>query len=154
MSHLATAIDLIDHGASVITRNTLRLWKQVHFGVFRPRVDTVTSAIDGRCIAFAFVRPHRSRDVHFCIECTALVVIAAIDGSRHCGVITAIIDIRLIDVAGRKNMCAVCAAEDAVNMDGRCWGHIDDGSGRYSLIIATAIDGLNLTTQQVNNRRE
>ena len=48
MAHLSATIDLIDLGTTL----------QVHLGIFRPGVHTLTSTIDSAQIAFLFVRPY------------------------------------------------------------------------------------------------
>ena len=47
MTHLTTAIDLIDLSTSL----------QVHLGVLRPGVNTLSCAVDFSQIAFVLIRP-------------------------------------------------------------------------------------------------
>ena len=146
MSHLATAIGLVDLGTV----------HEVHLGVFRPGVLTLacsihrgirhqdiplTHACDLIIILDHFLLNDRHVDVHSGIEGTALVVITSINGSIEqrntfwiawigIGIfhVSRVIDqgrrtavvvhIRLIDIAGRQDLCAVGTAEDTANLNG------------------------------------
>ena len=144
MTHLTTAIDLVD----------LSTFFQVHLRIFRPSVDTVTCSVNSSQQTFIIFLPYRRRDIHLGIERTSLVVVAAIDGITNGGITTTVVHIRLIHVTRRQNLRTISATEDFFDINGGCCRHIDDGTGRYTLVIATAIDRLDLALHQVYNGRQ
>ncbi len=143
---LTAAIYLI-HASGVV---------QVHLRILRPCVLTETGTIDG-CVVFIFlVIIYRCVDVHTAIECAAAVVVAAIETrtvATHDGIATVPVDICLIYVARILLIQSVGTTEDGFCAECRTLRHVDHRASCHALLIATAIDSLELTAQQVDDGR-
>ena len=142
MSHLATAIDLIDLGTT----------EQVHLRVFRPCVNTVSGTIDGSQIAFRLVRPYGRRDIHLGEDRATLVVVTAInlaDARMLARVL--IIHYRLNDIARRQNLGTIGTTKNLLNLDGRLLRHIHHGTCCHTLVVATSVGSTDLTMEQIDN---
>ena len=143
MAHLTTAINLIDLGTIF----------QVHLGVFRPRVDTFSCAIDCGEIAFFLIRPYWRRNVYLGIERAALVIVSTIDRTRHTGffIRVSIIHVGLVYITRWENLRAICTTKNITNLDSGYRWHIDDGSSRNTFVIAATIDRVYLSVYQIYN---
>ena len=144
MAHLATAIDLTYLGTIV----------QVHLGVLRPCINASASTINGAhaCPVVGIV--DNTADIHLGIEGAAFVVVTAKDSTIYYGIITGIIDVGLIDIARRKNMCTISTAKDILDFYSRTFGHIDYRSGCHTFVVTAAIGCAYLSVEQVNNCRQ
>ena len=166
MSHHAATVDFID----------LSTILQVNHGVFRPGILTLACPIDGRQIAFdlfVLVRPYWRTDVHVGVERAALVVVAAKDGAVHYGLVAAIVDVGLIDIAGWEDKRTVSPAEDVsvlffvlglgtvffyvlvglfrVQPDGGFLGYVNHRAAGDTFVVTAAKDIANLATKQVDD---
>ena len=146
-AHLAAAIDLIDPCTVV----------QVYLRVFRPSVSALACTIDGGEETFFLVAPHGAVDVHLAVERAAVVVVAAIEGSCHGGILAAVVQRAFIDVARlitvlRSIVSTEGTGKEVLHLDGGASRHIHDGSSRDALREAPAVCRANLTSRQVDDR--
>ena len=106
---IAASIHLVD----------LRPAVQVDGGVACPAVLAKAGTIDGGGVARSLVRPYGTVDVHRAVKRAAIVVVTAIEGAGHRGIITVVVQRSLVDVAGHIVPHAVGTGKDVLGLDGR-----------------------------------
>ena len=106
ITHLTATIDLPDIGTIL----------KIHLSIFCPGLHTFTCAIDSCRIAILL--SDWSRDIDLGIERAAHIVVATIDSTVHKCLVTPIVHVRLIHIAGRENMVTIRSTKDVVNDDG------------------------------------
>ena len=119
-----------------------------------PGVLTETSAIDGSVVLVRFVVIDRSIDVDVTIEGAATVVVTTIDTctvATHEGITTIPVDVGFIYVARIFVVQTVSTTKDSLSTEGRTSRYVDHRTTGDTLLIATAINRLELTAQQVDD---
>ena len=84
------------------------------------------------------------------IQRTAAVVVTTVDTrtvATDKGIATVPVDIRLIDIAGILLIQTVGTTEDSLSAEGRAHRNVDDRTTGDTLLIATAIDRLEVSAQ-------
>ena len=109
-----------------------------------------------RIVLRIFIRIDGSIDIHLAVERTTVVVVASIDArpvATYQSIFTAPVHIGFIDITSYIVLNTIGSTEDILKFDCRAYRHIDHRAAGDSLLIATAIDSLQLTTGKVNNGR-
>ena len=119
-----------------------------------PGVLTVTCAIDSSIIFVSLIVIDWSINVDVTIECTATVVVTTIDTravAAHKGIATVPVDVGFIYITRIPLIQTVSTAEDGLCTEGRALWHIDHRATGDTLLIATTIDSLEVSAQQVDD---
>ena len=90
------------------------------------------------------------------VEGAAAVIVTTVDTrtiATHESIATVPVDIRLIDVARIPLIQAVGTTKDGFRTEGRTSRYVDHSASGDTLLIATSIDSLEMTTQQVDDGR-
>ena len=109
-----------------------------------------------RIVLRIFIRIDGSIDIHLAVERTTVVVVASVDArsvATYQGIFTAPVHIGFIDITSHIVLNTISSTKDILKFDGRTSRHIDHRAAGDSLLIATAIDSLQLTTDKVNDGR-
>ena len=141
IAHLAAAIGLIDISPRL----------EVHLGIFGPGVQTLSGTKD--CAIIAVLLEDGHGNIHRGVDGAAHIVVATIDAAVHTSIAAAVVHVRFIDIAWRKDMIAVGTTEDVVDLDGRTRRHIHHGATGDALVQAAAVSGANSPSHQVDDGR-
>ena len=159
---ISTSINLVDRGSIV----------QIHLCILCPSILTITGTKHlGRIfhtIAGSTIIDQRI-DINLTIERTTGIVVSAIDTTRHQvalfiqilinpvtlhnSISTVIVDVGFKHVTGNDIGQAIGTTKNTVQVDGRAYRHIHDGSPRDTLLVTGSIDIFQMTTHQVDDCR-
>ena len=109
-----------------------------------------------RIVLRIFIRIDGSIDIHLAVERTTVVVVASVDArsvATYQSIFTAPVHIGFIDITSHIVLNTIGSTKDILKFDGRTSRHIDHRAAGDSLLIATAIDSLQLATGKVNDGR-
>ena len=119
-----------------------------------PGVLTIAGTIDGSVVLVRFVVIDRRIDIDLAIQGATAVVVTAIDScavSSDEGVATVPVDVRLIDIARIFIIQTVCTTKDFLAAEGRACRYVNNRTTGDPLLIATAIDRLKVTAQEIDD---
>ena len=103
-------------------------------------------------IAAGLVGPDGGTDIHVSIDGAAGVVVAAVDAAGDFGA-GVVVHVGFIHVARVALVFTVGAAENVVGGDGGTRRNVDHGAAGDAFVVASAIDVLNLSAEEVDDGR-
>ena len=121
-----------------------------------PGILTIACAIDGGIVFVLLVIIDRRIDVHLAIEGATAVVVTTIDSgavATNEGVATVPVYVRLIDIARIFVIQTIGTTENLLATEGGTLRNIYHGTSGDTLLITTAIDGLEVSAEQIDNGR-